>query len=66
MRYENGRRLARRTAVILAIMTPLALMSPTLAVAHEGWRDASRAVSSKKAASAPAAKVGETCKRRGR
>lgn len=66
MRYENGRRLARRTAVILAIMTPLALMSPTLAVAHEGWRDDSRTVSAKKAASAPAAKVGETCKKKGK
>lgn len=62
MKSSKNQRAVHRAAAVLAILSSLTLVSPTLAVAHEGWLNDSRTVSAKTANISPAAKVGATCK----
>jgi len=65
VKFVNNKRSTRRTATVLAIMTSVALMSPTVAIAHEGWHEDPRAVAAKSSTVVSAAKVGGVCKKKG-
>ena len=65
MKFMSGKRSTRSTATVMAIMTSLALMSPTVAIAHEGWTEGPRTVAAKSSTVVSAAKVGGICKKKG-